>query len=194
MDKLLSQKELDKFYNEKLRSIGRTGINKLRADNRVKDYVFDTNIFLCHSHRDKTIIDKIIILFNNMGLDVYVDWMDTSLPQSTDKATALAIKDRIKSSNKFIFLATYHALRSKWCNWELGLAYSSKIDKDFAILPISTRKDKWKGSEYLQLFPEMQIDFLRNADGPTKEDITIKYNDEYSINFIDWLSSDNKIS
>ena len=193
MDKLLSQKELDRFYNEKLKNIGRNGLDNLRRESRVKDGTSgNANIFLCHSHRDKTIIDKIIILFSNMGLDVYADWMDTSLPESTDKTTAIAIKNRIESSNKFIFLATYHALRSKWCNWELGLAYSNKGDKDFAILPIMTRNEKWRGNEYLQLFPEMQIDFLAKDTSPTKEDVTIKYSDENILPFSDWLSTDNK--
>ena len=56
-----------------------------------------------------------------------------------------------------LLLATYHGLRSKWCNWELGIADSIKKSSNLAILPIESKSGNWKGNEYLQLYPEMKF-------------------------------------
>jgi hypothetical protein len=113
--------------------------------------------------------------------------MDVDLPVFTDKNTASIVKSKIDNSDKFLFLATYNALRSKWCNWELGLAYSSKGENDFAVLPIESRTGNWKGNEYLELYPEMQLDFLREPSTINVDDLKINFYNERLINFDKWL-------
>lgn len=188
MTKHLSQNNLDQFYKEELKKIGKTGIEEIKKNQKLKSLSSkNKSIFLCHSHLDKTIVNKMVMLFNKLDVDLYVDWMDKDMPELTDRNTASLIKDKIDKSYKFIFLATYSALRSKWCSWELGLAYSSKGENDFAILPIDSRSGKWSGNEYLQLYPEMQIDKLDTVESLTAEDINISFYDSRVIKFTEWL-------
>lgn len=82
--------------------------------------------------------------------------MDTNLPKFTNRDTAELIKEKIEHCNRF-FLATYRGLRSKWCDWELGIAYSIKKVNELALLPVESRTGRWAGSEYLNLYPIMII-------------------------------------
>lgn len=190
MKKLISQNTLDLFYREQLKEKGKGHIEWVKQEQKEKKNLkYNTSIFLCHSHLDKTIVNKIILLFNKLGVDIYVDWMDTTLPVKTDKDTATAIKSKIEDSNKFLFLATYKAVKSRWCSWELGLAYSSKGEKDFAILPIESRSGNWPGSEYLQLYPEMMMDIQdEKIKSLAPDNIVIKYPNGNSISLIEWLT------
>lgn len=191
--KHLSQKDLDIVYKAEIKKEGKERFENLKKNIHQKSgsIITKNSIFLCHSHLDKTIVDKILALFQGFNIDLYIDWMDTTLPIQTDKNTASAIKDKIEKSQKFLFLATYNALRSKWCNWELGLAYSSKGENDFAILPIESKSGKWQGNEYLQLYPEMQIDFLNTGDLITEKDIRINFYDTKIMDFRSWLNETN---
>ncbi len=110
MDKHLSQNLLNELYKVKIKTIGKEGIEEIKNKQRTKDINKDRNsIFLCHSHLDKTIVNKILILFNDLQIDLYIDWMDTEMPKLTNRNTAHIIKNKIDSSHKFLFLATYNA-------------------------------------------------------------------------------------
>jgi len=184
MSKQISQTDLSRLYNDEIKKNGKHKIdeakNKLRATTGSHPY---KTIFLSHSHLDKTIVDKVIMLFSNLQIEVYIDWMDKEMPEHTNRITASQIKTKIDNAHKFLFLATYNALRSKWCSWELGLAHSSKGSEDFAILPIQTKTGKWAGNEYLLLYPEMQVDVV-NLTSPLKADeIKISFSEGRTIDF-----------
>lgn len=187
MEKSLSQEKLNKFYRKELKIVGKTELEEIK-DRRKSLIKAGHSIFLCHSHIDKTIVDKMLVLFNKLKIDLYIDWMDTNMPAITDKGTAEIIKEKIHSCDKFIFLATYSGLKSKWCNWELGFAYSSKSENNVAILPIESKSGKWAGNEYLQLYPEMEIDLFGKDDDLTSEDISINFYGERIIGLSQWLA------
>lgn len=84
-------------------------------------------IFLSHKHDEFSILQDVIAFLNNEGVDVYVDWMDPSMPAYTNAETAHKLKQSIKVADKFILVATPNAINSKWCNWELGLGVATKI-------------------------------------------------------------------
>src|ERR1700748_552330 len=66
-----------------------------------------TSVFLSHSHNDKDVIEQAKIFFENLGISVYVDWADKTMPESTNGVTAQKIKNQIIGGNeKFILLAT----------------------------------------------------------------------------------------
>lgn len=111
------------------------------------------SIFLSHKHSDRALVEKVIALFQSLGVSVYVDWLDVTIPAVTSPLTAKHLKDKIHSNKKFILLATDEAIASKWCNWELGLGDAAKYLKDIALLPINPSWDTWKGSEYLGIYP-----------------------------------------
>jgi hypothetical protein len=189
MNPYLSQPDLDKIYKKELRKRSKSEIkqsaNRPVTFNSLEDQ--KRTIFLCHSHADKTIVNKAIVLFEKLEMKLYIDWLDESMPPITDKATAITIKSKIENCNKFIFLATYSGLKSKWCNWELGLAYSSKSPNDYAVLPIQTKSGKWLGNEYLGLYPMINIQ-SEDLDQLKESDISIQLTLENKISFTQWLA------
>lgn len=117
-----------------------------------------TSIFLSHSHIDKDVVEQAKIFFENLGISIYVDWADKTMPEKTDGITAQNIKNKIISQNdKFILLATNNAVASKWCNWEVGIGDPFKLpNKKMAILPLADNSGTWNGSEYLQIYPRIE--------------------------------------
>lgn len=184
-----SSNDLDKFYREELKKQGRQEVEELvkRKRSTEKDQRLQKSIFLCHSHLDKTIVEKITLLFNKLDINIYVDWMDKTLPRVTNYNTAKLIKEKILHCNRFIYLATYHGLRSKWCDWELGIAYSLKRIEELALLPIESKSGKWEGSEYLGLYPIMILG--DTLDQLKINEVSIKrYTDNSEIPLQQWLT------
>jgi hypothetical protein len=188
MAKYLSQNELGKLYRENIKKYGDQGVKEIISEQRSKSSEHPRNtIFLSHSHHDKTIVEKMILLFQRLNCELYIDWMDESMPITTTQETARLIKEKIEKSKKVIFLATYYAIKSKWCNWELGIADSLKTLNGVAILPIESRNGNWHGSEYLGLYPIMAFDNL-NMDYLNIEEIFIE-SDNSRIQFQEWIEN-----
>ncbi|WP_316635581.1 toll/interleukin-1 receptor domain-containing protein [uncultured Flavobacterium sp.] len=186
MEKFISQNNLEQFYKKEIGIQGRKTVEEQIQKVRNDGSKHIKSIFLSHSHLDKTIVNKISLLFSNLNINIYIDWLDKSLPEQTDRITASVIKSKIHETNHFLFLATYHGLRSKWCNWELGIADSFKNNEKLAILPIETKSGNWRGNEYLHLYPEMRFG-SDNLDDLTVEKIKIHQLDGKIISFEDWL-------
>lgn len=116
-----------------------------------------TNIFLSHSHIDYQLVLEAKEFFQNLGIRIYVDWADETMPEKTNGTTASKIKTKIIQNDKFVLLATNNAVKSKWCNWEIGFADSYKYSKKkLAILPLADNSGHWEGNEYLQLYPRIE--------------------------------------
>jgi len=190
MEKLISQNNLNELLKKETKFRGKKGLQEFVESKRREGKESGTNtlIFLSHSHLDKTIVSKISLLFDKLDTELYVDWLDKSLPETASKITADSIKTKISECNHFLFLATYHGLRSKWCNWEIGIADILKSEDKLAILPVQSKSGNWSGNEYLQLYPEMVIE-NENLDSLTLDDIHIKKTDGQSISFEKWLLS-----
>lgn len=189
MEKYLSQPSLEKLYKKELKNSGADVVKNFKESNSFnKNQHNAVSIFLCHSHLDKTIVDKVLIILKQLRGAVYVDWMDEMMPTSTNHTTASLIKDKIDKCDKFIFLATVRALSSKWCNWELGLAFSLKAEKDFAILPIESKSGNWPGNEYLGLYPTMKLRKYSESENIDADHITIIINKQ-TLSLNDWLHS-----
>lgn len=91
------------------------------------------------------------------SVQFFVDWLDDGMPKTTSGLTAVRIKEKIKDNHKFILLATEEAIKSKWCNWELGLGDAAKYIDHIAILPIKKEYSDFTGSEYLQIYPYIEL-------------------------------------
>ncbi len=139
------------------------------ADNVInlsKSSFRDTNrpmIFLSHKHDEFSIMQDVIAFLKNEGVDVYVDWMDSSMPAYTNAETAHKLKEKIKASDKFILIATQNAINSKWCNWELGLGDAEKYINNIALFPINKSNQFFYGAEYLKIYP-----WIEYQDGSTQ--------------------------
>lgn len=117
-------------------------------------------VFLSHKHDEVAVLEDVICMLKNLGVFVYVDWLDEGMPKNTNGYTAHRIKQKIKDCKKFILLATEGAIASKWCNWELGYGDAQKYLNNIAIMPITEkRRDGFSGSEYLQIYPVVKTDY-----------------------------------
>lgn len=110
--------------------------------------------FLCHSHKDETLVLGLLILLEEEGIELYVDWKDHTMPEITNKTTASKIQKKIRESDLFLFLATANAKNSRWCPWEIG--YADASIRPIYIIPTSDDLTTY-GNEYLELYN--RIDF-----------------------------------
>lgn len=105
--------------------------------------------FLCHSHKDESLVKGLLVLFQEKGVNLYVDWLDSEMPESPNGETASRIQDKIKSAYYFFFLATANSKASRWCPWEIG--YADGVGKKVCIISTSDDHNTY-GNEYLQLY------------------------------------------
>lgn len=148
-----------------------------------------TSIFLSHSHNDKELIEEAVSFFKGLNINIYVDWMDETMPEKPSGATAINIRYKISSNDRFILLATNNAIVSKWCNWELGLGDVFKMHKDkLALLPLADSRGHWTGNEYLQIYP--RIESVTKSDNSFYDNIFYLIYPDGSRKWLDdWLKS-----
>ncbi|MVX37218.1 toll/interleukin-1 receptor domain-containing protein [Myroides sp. LoEW2-1] len=157
------------FISESKLASYRTRTETFSADNIVnlKESTYSDKsrpmIFLSHKHDEQTILQDVIAFLKDEGVDVYVDWMDSSMPAYTNAETAHKLKQKIKVADKFILLATQSAINSKWCNWELGLGDAEKYINNIALFPINRSNQVFYGAEYLRIYPRIEY-----QDGSTQ--------------------------
>lgn len=189
------------FITESQLANYRSRTKTFSADNIVslnESYSRDTTrpmIFLSHKHDEHTILQDAIAFLKSEGVDVYVDWMDPSMPAYTNAETAHRLKSKIKVSDKFILLATPAAINSKWCNWELGLGDAEKYIRNIALFPVNKTSETFKGSEYLAIYPYIDFEDGSNyySDGRNIQKgyyVRTKLKDRHTITPLkDWLKS-----
>lgn len=161
---IFTEQEFRNIANQKAGFRGLGGVvNETRSFSKSTS---TTSIFLSHSHHDKAKIEQAKIFFENLGISIYVDWADQTMPERTNGVTAQKIKNQIITLNdKFILLATNNAVSSKWCNWEVGIADTYKLPKDkIAILPLADNDRHWTGNEYLQIYPSIEFESGNNKN------------------------------
>jgi hypothetical protein len=112
--------------------------------------------FLCHSHKDEDLVRGLVVYFGQIGWNVYVDWMDASLPDSPTRETAQKIQSRIRGTDFFLFLATRNSTASRWCPWEIGYADGIQKGDKVLIIPV-TEGGVFYGNEYLQLYRRIDV-------------------------------------
>jgi len=113
-------------------------------------------IFLSHSHSDKDVIEPAVLLLKSIGVNVYIDWKDSTMPAITNAVTAAKIKENIKRHDRFILLASPDAIKSNWVNWELGYGDAQKYINNIAIFPTEDYSGEWKDAEYLRIYPNIE--------------------------------------
>lgn len=118
-----------------------------------------TSVFLSHKHSDREELFRVKNLLETLGISVYVDWLDSTLPKITRGETGKLIKERIKKYDKFILVATDAAIASQWCNWELGIGDAEKYSKDkIALFPLREDNKSWSGTEYMEIYPTIEYE------------------------------------
>ncbi len=143
------------------------------------------SVFISHKHTDFEIVSRVKDLLEKCGFIGYVDWEDDLMPPTTSGETAIKIKEKISEAKKFIFIATNQAIESKWCNWEIGYADAFKYINNIAIMPIEQANDSFKGEEYLNIYPSIQIE-SNDVEKPSK--YYVLFPDKRKITLRDWLT------
>jgi len=125
------------------------------------------NIFLSHSSKDEQYLPAIINLLEEYGGKVYIDKIDKSLPKTTSHETAIKLKTRIGTIDKFILFATKNSKDSKWIPWELGLADGIKDYSNIAILPSveNMYEENWAEQEYLGIYKKIVRGSIKGGHG-----------------------------
>jgi hypothetical protein len=126
------------------------------------------SVFLSHSTADEDILPAVIQLLEEHGASVYIDKKDDSLPPYTNHQTALALKERIQQSKKFIVLTSVKSKESRWVPWELGLADGTLLPKNIAVLPAvdSSNDYEWSEREYLGVYDRIRFGRLQGHEQP----------------------------
>jgi hypothetical protein len=180
---ILTRKQFASIAQTKAGTRGLSGfVNESRTFSKTTSI---TSIFLSHSHTDKDVIEQAKIFFENLGISIYVDWADKTMPESTNGVTAQKIKNQIITGNdKFVLLATNNAVSSKWCNWEVGIADPFKLpNKKIALLPLADNSGTWNGNEYLQIYPRIEEFII-----PNKKEYFVFYPDGSAEMLSVWLN------
>ncbi len=184
MENLISRELL---FNTRQKNLQRSKKFYHKAiEGRKREKKFDeVSIFLSHKHGETELIEQIIVLFEDLGVSVYIDWLDSEMPKTTNGSTAKRIKEKIRSCDKFIFLATERAISSKWCNWELGYGDSQKFFENIAVIPITEKpKQVYSGNEYLEIYPIITSQNSYSIGG----EFYLEFEDE-KTELSDWLKS-----
>jgi hypothetical protein len=142
-------------------------------------------IFISHKHNEENHVYRLQEILKRYGFAGYVDWEDEDMPPTTSGETALRLKERIVKSKKFILIATEAAIESKWCNWEIGFADAHKYEDHLALFPIKGDYGNYKGEEYLQIYPSIQI---RRVNLETSLEYYIKYPNGNELSMKTWLT------
>jgi len=125
------------------------------------DIPFD--IFMSHSYEDAEIIAGAkLIIEQNSGLTVYVDWIEDAQADRSrvTPGTADMLRQRMNHCRFLLYATSRSSPNSKWMPWELGY-FDGLKGGSVGILPIvQSTDDSFKGQEYLGLYPPYQmIDF-----------------------------------
>lgn len=159
------------------KSVINESLNEIRTFSAKTAYSSKPTVFLSHKHPDDENSDEmkdlrgVMKLLKDLDVKVYIDSMDNTMTGQTSGDTALRIKEVIKYCKKFILLASEKAIESYWCNWELGIGDTYKYIPDIAILPIKNRGTydfKYKGNEYLQIYPSIDYEDGTNVYSGTR--------------------------
>lgn len=148
------------------------------------------SVFLSHKHDEIEYLNRVRSVLESLNAYVYVDWADPAMQHPTNRDTAENLKERIRRYDKFIFIASNAAVKSKWCNWEIGYGDAQKYDVNkIAVFPVKQENREWEGNEYLQLYPTIEYfdgtTCYRNSDRRIERGFYVKY--YYDRNIIEPL-------
>ncbi|NUY81898.1 TIR domain-containing protein [Flavobacterium sp. MAH-1] len=151
---------------------------------RARTYT-ETNVFLSYRRKDRQYVEAIVKFLKGIGINLYVDYLDETLEDKTNENVAAILRDRIKSCNKFISVATPDSGNSKWMPWELGLGDRIINYKNVAILPLTNSAVTWNDQEYGKIYGRVEGSNSYVSNGP--DDWYVIYPDGSKIKLKEWF-------
>ena len=182
-------------------------LNKKLKKNNVGVNYRKKTVFLSHSHEDFGYACRVaLFLRTKYNVDVYIDELDSLMPLSTNSYTAEVLSKKIRKCDRFIFVGTKSSFKSKWCNWELGVADFKRASGHLAFFVMNDHPAKngnYRKNEYVGLYPfiwdrriiEADTDKYIPKDGLNEEDLFVGYfknfyDRESFVTLKDWLNND----
>ena len=71
-----------------------SSLNESISARKRNAYLGEVTVFLSHNHRDKDVLENVIVELKSLGVNVYVDWNDEFMPNVTSGETARRIKEK----------------------------------------------------------------------------------------------------
>lgn len=131
------------------------------------------DVFLSHSKMDSALVLGAKRILEQKGYSVYVDWLDDpQLDRSkVNRATADTLRLRMRKCKAMFYLHTKNAALSKWCPWELGYfdGFTYPNPRVFIFPILASGESAFKGQEYLELYPIIDIDKIGFSGGGRKD-------------------------
>ena len=163
---ILTESDLSRMVGQGYKSVRYA--ESLRKSVRLEESAAEPqyDIFLSHSYLDRDTIEKLnYVLEEELGLSVYVDWIENPdlSRSSVTPETAGSLRSAMDRSSSLIYAISTSASESKWMPWELG--YSDAKHGRVAILPIeksSIATTAYKSQEFIGLYPYIDIETTDN--------------------------------
>lgn len=127
---------------------------KIISDNKFNSKKsVQTKLYLSYSGAEnKVLVNNVRQFFSEQLPSNNIEWLDMSRPFDTNSTTAIIIRQIIKSSDKFIIIATPHTPESMWRLWEIGIADQVLGADNIIILPIVHNDENCSHKTYIQLY------------------------------------------
>ena len=105
----------------------------LAVKENTKTATLVTNVFVCHSSRDKKFARKLVSDLKSLGMDVWFDEWAMLPGDSLHERIALGIKN----SAWFLIILSKNSVKSKWCRRELDDALMEELERDQVyVIPV----------------------------------------------------------
>lgn len=178
----LNSIELIKYASDKMWEQDKN-INAYLSESEITPLETQFDIFLSHSSIDKMEVAGIKAYLNNMGLSVYVDWIDPHLNRDkVNRQSAETMRIRMRNSKCLLFAFSKNSYKSIWMPWELG--YFDGLERKIAIMPVERVpffQKRFKGQEYLNLYDYIDLSFNNELLVITEDNNTYPINEWIEI-------------
>jgi hypothetical protein len=144
------------------------------------------DIFLSHSTNEpEEILLGVKSLLEDRGLSVYVDkYSDPHLsPDRVTAETAELLRRRMRQCAALLYVYSRYSQKSRWMPWELG--YFDALRGKVGVIPVTRNQEEdFKGEEYLNLYPNVDITDL--AD-PSRSTLWINKSANHYAFLVEWV-------
>lgn len=125
-----------------------------RIENSKEQKIKKFDLFISHSSRDSSAVQKLIIYENKQGKNIFCDWINDSdylKRHLVCNATLNVLEKRLEQSEAIIFVDSINSKESVWCKYELNYFYElgkpiytiDKQDIEKEVYVLKLLKSKW---------------------------------------------------
>ncbi len=167
----LSKSDLNRVVGQKYTSAPFSEAMRIAATKEKINKYTTYDIFLSHSILDReTILQINYLLEEELGLSVFVDWIE--MPELDRTKVTPETADQLRTvmgrCGSLIYAISANSSTSKWMPWELG--YSDAKHGRVAVLPIadaSATLAAYSNQEFVGLYPYVDAETILTGYGGT---------------------------